>query len=308
MLDWDDLRYFLAVARTGSLSAAARELGVAQPTVGRRVAAFEQALGARLFLAKPSGQALSATGRRILAHAEHMEQAALAAERVAAGRDSGLRGRVVVTASEWLICSVLGPLLAPLSSSQPELELELLAEPRHLNLIRREADIAVRPSAFEQQEIVQRKLARVGFGLYASDAYLARHGAPDFGKQCEGHRLIAMSETLRKIPDVEWLPPLAARARVVMRTNGREPMATLAAAGIGMTCLPRFIGDATHGLRLLPTPTPAPERQLWLGVHRDARAVPRVKACVAFLVENVQRLQAALSPQQGSTSSAGLAS
>ena len=296
MLDWDDLRYFLAVARAGSLSAAARELGVAQPTVGRRITAFEQALGARLFLAKPTGQALSATGRRLLAHAEQMEQAALAAERVASGRDSGLTGRVVLTASEWLVCSVLGPLLAPFSGSHPALEIELLAEPRHLDLLRREADIAIRPSEFPQQDIVQRKLGRIGFGLYASDAYLARQGAPDFGKQCEGHTLIAMSESLGRIPDVEWLPPLMARARVVMRCNGREPMARLAAAGIGLTCLPRFIGDATPGLRALPTPTPAPERQLWLGVHRDARAVPRIKACVAFLVENVQRLQAALSP------------
>ncbi len=308
MLVWDDLRYFLAVARAGSLSAAARELGVAQPTVGRRITAFEQRLGARLFLAKPTGQTLSATGRRMLAHAEQMEHAALAAERVALGRDSGLTGRVVLTASEWLICSVLGPLFAPFMSAHPALEIELLAEPRHLDLLRREADIAVRPSEFPQQDIVQRKLGRVGFGLYASDAYLARRGAPDFGQQCEGHTLIAMSEALGKIPDVEWLPPLVARARVVMRSNGREPMATLAAAGIGMTCLPRFIGDATHGLRLLPTPAPAPERQLWLGVHRDARAVPRIKACVAFLVENVQRLQAALNPLQSPGPSAGLAS
>jgi DNA-binding transcriptional LysR family regulator len=306
MLDWDDLRYFLAVARAGSLSAAARVLGVAQPTVGRRITAFEQALGARLFLAKPSGQTLSATGRRMLAHAEHMEHAALAAERVASGRDSGLTGRVVITASEWLIRSVLGPLLAPFVASHPALEIELLAEPRHLDLLRREADLAIRPSAFEQQEIVQRKLARIGFGLYASDAYLARHGTPDFERQCEGHLLIAMSESLGRIPDVEWLPPLTGRARVVMRTNGREPMATLAAAGIGMACLPRFIGDATHGLRPLPTPTLAPERQLWLGVHRDARAVPRIKACVAFLTENVQRLQAALHPAQGTGLAPGL--
>ena len=105
-----------------------------------------------------------------------------------------------------------------------------------------------------------------------------------------------MSTTLLKVPDVEWIPQIAGQARVAIRTNGREPMATMAAAGIGMACLPRFIGDATPGLRLLPAPPPAPERQLYLGVHRDARAVPRVKASVSFLLENVGRLQGALLP------------
>jgi DNA-binding transcriptional LysR family regulator len=300
MLDWDDLRYFLAVAREGSLSAASRALGVAQPTVGRRLSAFERSLGAKLLVATPSGQQLSPTGRRLLAHAEQMEGEALAAERVARGRDTGLSGRVVLTASEWMIRSVLSPSIAPFVAAHPALELELLAEARHLSLVRREADLAIRPSAFEQQEIVQRELATIGFGLYASDAYLARHGAPDFERQCEGHALIAMSDSLSKIPDVSWLPRVAAKARVVLRTNGREPMASLAAAGVGITCLPRFLGDATIGLRLLSTPSAAPERQLWIGVHRDARAVPRLRACIAFLRDAIRRLQPALNPTAAS--------
>jgi DNA-binding transcriptional LysR family regulator len=300
MLDWDDLRYFLAVARAGSLSAAARALAVAQPTVGRRISAFERRLGARLFVATPAGQTLSATGRRTLQHAEQMEQDALAAERILTGRDAGLSGPVCITASEWLIQSVLGPLLAPLAARYPELQLELLAEARHLSLSRREADIAIRPSRFEQQEVVQREIAIIAFGLYASDAYLAQHGTPEFERQCEGHALIGMSAALGKVPDVDWLPRVAARARVVVRTNGREPMAKMAAAGIGIACLPCFVGDATPGLRRLPAPGPVPERQLWLGVHRDARAVPRVKASAAFLSESIARLRPALRPGAGS--------
>jgi DNA-binding transcriptional LysR family regulator len=296
MPDWDDLRYFLAVARHGSLSAAARSLQVAQPTVGRRITALERALGARLFVATPSGQALSPTGQRMLAHAEQMDRDALAAERIAFGRDVGLSGPVRITASEWMIESVLAPLVAPFLASHPQLSLELLAEARHLSLVRREADLALRPSAFEQQEVVQRQIGSIAFGLYASDAYLALHGMPDFGSQCEGHRLIAMSEHLRKVPDVEWLPEVAARAQVVARSNGREPMAALAASGIGIACLPRFIGDATHGLRHLQTPMPGPTRPLYLGVHRDARAVPRIKASVQFLSESIGRLQSALHP------------
>jgi DNA-binding transcriptional LysR family regulator len=296
MLDWDDIRYFLAVSREGSLSAAARTLGVAQPTVGRRITALQRRLGAKLFIPVATGQALSASGRRLLPHAERMEVEGLAAERVTSGRDAGLRGRVRVTASEWLIGAVLGPMLRPFVERYPELELELLADTRHLSLTRRDADVAIRPSRFEQQEVVQREVAVVAFGLYASDAYLAQLGTPDFGRRCEGHRLIAMSEALTKIPDVDWLPELTTKAKVVVRTNGREPMARMAAVGIGMACLPRFLGDATPDLRLLPAPSAGPKRQLWLGSHRDVRAVPRVKATIAFLTEGLARLRPAFDP------------
>jgi DNA-binding transcriptional LysR family regulator len=265
--------------------------------VGRRITAFERGLGAQLFVATPSGQTLSPTGQRMLAHAEQMERSALAAEHVASGRDVGLSGRVIITASEWMMRSVIGPLLAPLLSEQPALEIELLAEARHLSLVQREADLALRPSRFEQPEVVQRQIAVLGFGLYASDGYLARHGPPDFSRQCVGQPLIAMSKALGKVPDVEWLPTFAAQASIVARSNGREPMAAMAAAGIGLAVLPRILGDATPGLRCLATPTPAPQRPLWLGTHRDARSVPRIKACSRFLSEHIGRLRRALCPE-----------
>ena len=295
-MNWDDLRFFLAVARTRSLSAAARGLGVTQPTVGRRIAAFERELGAKLFVASRVGQDLSATGRDLLVHAERMELEALAAERASAGRDLGMCGTVSVTASEWLVGAVLAPLIGPLTAQYPELELELVAEARHLNLMRREVDIALRPSRFEDDDVVQRKLGVIAFGLYASEAYLARFGLPDFASNCEGHRLIAMSPTLTKIPDLEWLPPLTGKAKIAIRSNGREAMATLASAGIGMACLPRLIGDRVPRLRLLRVPTPAPERPLWLGVHREVRSLPRVRATVKFLSQAIERIQPALAP------------
>jgi DNA-binding transcriptional LysR family regulator len=297
MLNWDDLRFVLAVARAGSMSAAAKQLAVAQPTVGRRIAALEHDLGAKLFLHLPTGQQLSPTGSKLLARAERMEAEALAVERVAAGRDAGLRGRVTITASEWLIGSVLGPALAPFSERNTELELELLADVRHLSLARREADIALRPSKFEQAGVLQRQVATLSFGLYASDSYLTQHGMPDFAADCAGHALVAMSESLAKIPDLDWLSRFAAKARVAVRTNGRVPMVMLAQSGVGMACLPRFIGDATPGLRLLRTPLPGPERALYLGSHRDARTVPRVRACINFLSSTFERLKPALCPR-----------
>jgi DNA-binding transcriptional LysR family regulator len=297
-LNWDDLRFFLAVARLGSHSAAARALGVTQPTIGRRMAAFEREGGTKLFVATRLGQDLSATGRELRVHAERMELDALAAERSSVGRDLGVRGKLSITASEWLVGAVLAAQLAPFTALHPELELELVAEPRQLSLLRREVDIALRPSRFEDADVVQRKVAVISFGLYASEAYLARHGRPDFARRCEGHRLIAMSPTLTKIPDLEWLPPLTGKAFVAMRSNGREAMATLASAGVGITCLPRLIGDRTPNLRLLQTPGAAPARPLWLGAHRDVRGLPRVRATLGFLADAIGRLQPALAPQE----------
>ncbi len=188
----------------------------------------------------------------------------------------------------------LGPALTPFCDRHTELE--LLADVRHLSLARRDADIALRPSKFEQQDVVQRQVAIIAFGLYASDSYLAKYGSADFATKCVGHTLIAMSESLTKIPDLEWLSVVASGARIAVRTNGRAPMATMAESGVGMACLPRFLGDATPGLHFLRTPEPGPERPLFLGAHRDARAIPRVRASIAFVTGALEGLQGALRP------------
>jgi DNA-binding transcriptional LysR family regulator len=299
MLDWDDLRFFLAVARHRTMSEAARMLRVAQPTVGRRIAAFERKLGASLFVRSGTGWALSSGGRGILSHAEEMEAQALAAENRASGRDVGLDGEVRITASEWMIATVLGPCLAPFVARHPALSIDLVAEARKLNLLRRDADIAVRPSKFQQLEIVQRAVGVIQFGLYASDDYLARMGTPDFTTQGQGHALVTASAGMgTTIVDVAWLPPLLGRARIAARTNGRLGMAALAAAGIGIACLPRSLGDATLGLRRLPAPEPGPRRQLWMGVHRSARTIRRVKAVTDFLIQGFARVAATLDPSR----------
>jgi DNA-binding transcriptional LysR family regulator len=296
MLNWDDLQLFLAVARHGTLSAAARALGVAQPTVGRRLAAFEARLGAQLFERSGSGLTLSAIGLAVLKHAEPMQEHALFAESLASGHSLGVEGEVRVTASEWLIQSSLGPALAPLLANHPGLCVELIADARHFSLVKREADIALRPSQFTHQDIVQRELATVEFALYASEGYLLRHGTPDFARGCAGHVLVQMNEGHAQVADSQWLAALARHARVAVRTNGREAMVTLACASIGITCLPRILGDAVPSLRRLATPTPSPPRKLWLGVHRAARATPRVRVMLDFLRETLRQLQPALQP------------
>jgi DNA-binding transcriptional LysR family regulator len=196
-----------------------------------------------------------------------------------------------------MIATVLGPRLAPLLTRHSALSIDLVAEARHLNLFRREADIAIRPSRFPQLDIIQRQVAVLGFGLYASDDYVARLGVPDFSAGARGHSLVlAGAEMGKTIVDTTWLPALFGALRVAARANSRLAMANLAAAGAGIACLPCYLGNVTPGLRRIPTPTRGPGRQLWLGTHRDARKVRRVKVVVDFIAEVFARLRSALDP------------
>jgi len=297
-IDWDDLRYLLALSRHGTLTAAAAVLGVSQPTVGRRLAGLERQLRARLFRSTPQGAELSAVGEVLVRRALRMESEALEATRLASGRDEGVQGRLGITASEWLVARVLGPGLGGLLRAHPGLRLDLLASARWANLARGEADIAIRPAAFQQQAVFQPELARVGYGLYASAAYLEEHGAPDFGRGCAGHALVAMDEDV-PTADAPWLREMAGEAHVAARTNGREGLAAMAAAGLGLACLPRLIGDATPRLDRLEPPVPPPERRLWLGVHRDVRHLARVRAATTHIAELFRTLQPSLAGDPG---------
>ena len=293
LVDWDDLRYLLAVSRHGTLTAAAAALGVTQPTVGRRLAGLERRLGARLVRGSQRGIELTATAAVLVRRAGRMEAEALEAIRLASGRDEGVAGRLTITASEWLVARVLGPGLAGLLEAHPVLQIHLVASSRWANLARGEADLAIRPARFEQQAVFQRELARIGYGFYASERYLRRRGHPDLRRGCPDHALLEMDEDV-PTADVTWLREQAGEARVVARTNGREGLVAMAAAGLGLACLPRLIGDTAAGLERLDPPVPPPERCLWLGVHRDVRRLPRVRAAIDDLTELFRKLQPAL--------------
>lgn len=294
-MSWDDWRFFLLVARLGSLSAAAKELSVAQPTVGRRVTALEKRLGARLFARSPSGFTLTSAGAQALAFAERMDQDALGVERKLAGRDEGVRGEVRITASEWLVTSVLSPLVGPLLAENPQLRLELLSNPKHVNLARREADIALRPRRFEQQSIVQRAVGKLAFAVYAAHAYVRRQGAPTYGGG-QGHVLISMSDDTGDAAR-EWLEAALPHAERSLKTNGRDAMLALVQSGVGLACLARVTGDAVPELQRLTLVPEAPTPTLWLGSHRDARATPRIRVVSRYLADRLQALSPRLCPQ-----------
>jgi DNA-binding transcriptional LysR family regulator len=295
-VDWDDLRFFLVVARRHTLSAAARELDVTQPTVGRRVAALEHRLGAKLFVRRSDGFTLSDAGAQVLELAERMEHDALAIERRVAGRDEGVRGTVRITASEWLVTRVVSPMLGPLLTRYPKMAIELAADQRHLNLARREADLALRPRRFTQDAIVQRATTKIGFALYASPSYLARNGLPVAG---DGHRhtVIAMTDDVADLAR-GWLQGVFPRAAHAVRTNGRDAMVALAETGVGIACLARVVGDKSTVLRRIDISPPPPTPMLWMGVHRDVIQTPRVRAVASYVADRLGELRRELCPDE----------
>jgi DNA-binding transcriptional LysR family regulator len=295
MLDWDDLHTFLAIARHGSLSAAARALAVQQTTIGRRLAALESRAGARLLQKTPRGYTLTPAGEAILGNVERIESETLAIERRITGRDVRLEGTVRLTAVESLAADILLPALPELRRRHPGIHIDLIAETRSLSLTMREADIALRLARPRQHDLAIRRVGGIGFALYAAPAYLDAHGQPDLAAGSPGHAAILFETDQAHLDEVAWFAGLTANAVPVLRSNSRYCHRAAARAGIGLACLARYLGDG-HGLARLPTPTPGPSRDLYLCVHNDIRHTPRIRAVTDFLAEALRAESGRLNP------------
>jgi DNA-binding transcriptional LysR family regulator len=296
-LDWDDLKIALAIARHGSLNAAARALGTTQPTVSRRLDGLERRIGVRLFERTPGGLTPTPVGAALVGSLNQMEEGALAVERRIAARDTGLEGPITVTSLAWFGDDVLAPLLARFSARHSKVAIDLINDPRRFNLSRREADIALRIGSFDQQDLVKRKVADVSYGLYASTGYLDRHGRPNFSSGCAGHLVTSLVASPVKVVHIEWLKAIAPRARTILQTNGIQSHIATAAAGEAMAVLPRVLADRQPTLLRLEPPLAEPHQPVMLGVHADMRGTPRIRALIDFLARELRAFSAELNPR-----------
>jgi DNA-binding transcriptional LysR family regulator len=277
-LEWSDLRVFLGIARAGSLGGAARRLGQSQPTMGRRLRALEEVVGAKLFQRSSSGLSLTDEGAIMLRHAEIMEAEALALARELTGRDGSLEGVLRLTCSDWFGRVMLAPVIAEFQRLHPAVILELLTDARVYSLARREADLVIRIAGFDEPEVIARRLVTVEYGLYAKPGTwlpVAGDGA--------GCPLIVMDTGFGDMPDVAWLTRTFPKARIAARSNSRDVQAQLCALGVGLAVLPVPLGEATMGIEKLALATDPPSRDNWLGFHRDLRHLPRLRAFVDLL-------------------------
>ena len=286
MLDWDDLRYFLAIARAGTLARAGAMLAINATTVGRRLSALEERVNARLFDRTPDGYALTDAGRDLRKRAERMEEEALALEREVLGADERLTGSVRVTATEMIATRFVMPHLARFHAQHPDLTLQLECSNRFVSLARREADIALRLSRPSEDNVVTRRLADIPLALYASPAYLEARGKPtDPDTQLRGHAVLLFAPTRTFRVENEWFEARIEGASIALRSDSVSSIFAAALAGAGIALVPRAAADREPGLTRIATKTTPEPRVIWQTVHEDLQKNARVRAVMDFLAE-----------------------
>ena len=290
VLDWNDLKYFLAVARDGSTLAAARSLRTSQTTVARRIAAMEQALGIHLFEKRQAGYALTPAGTELLGKAERVEVSAEAFSDAASAHTRDLTGTVRVTSEEIYALSLISPLLRDLHEQHPEIIVELDTTSSIRDLGAGEADIALRSSTEEQPAgLVGRRLCIDDWTLYCSRDYAQRHGQPSSVSELRRHAIVGGGGAKLWEHYQAWLKSLGLEDRVAMHHATSTGLLTAIRSGLGVSVLPCVVGDADEDLiRCLP-PKDGHGRVLWLFTHERVRHEPRVREVIDFLYERLSR-------------------
>jgi DNA-binding transcriptional LysR family regulator len=285
--DWNDLRYFLAVHREGTLAGAARSLRVQHSTVGRRLEGLEATLGAVLFARTPDGFVLTDAGAEILEFAEQAERSLVLVERRARASDERIEGIVRLTASESF-STFLVRRLALLRERHPKLVVEILTGNRAFDLARGEADLALRIAATTQSELTCKHVGDAGWSMYASESYIARRGMPPSATNLAGHDVIGFDESLAQVPGALWLSQHDAGVQVILRGNSILSVLNAAIVGMGIALVPCFLAEAEPTLSRL-APEVLGSREIWLVFHPDVARIPRVRQVIDFVTETIRQ-------------------
>ena len=289
-IGWELYRSFLGVLQKGSLSGAARALGVAQPTVGRHIAALEKTLKLPLFTRSQAGLLPTEAALALRSDAEAMASTAAALQRTAASQGAGVRGTVRVTASEVIGVEVLPPILTRLRAQYPELKIELLLSNRVQDLLHREADIAVRMLRPQQELLVARRIGEVELGLHAHQSYLEQRGTPRSLADLAQHALIGFDTETPFIRSVgKSLQGVFNRDNFALRSDSDLAHWALIQAGAGIgICQVALARRKPELQRLLPDQVTLP-LETWITMHENLRHSPRCRATFDALVEGLEQ-------------------
>ena len=285
MIDWEKVRYFLAIARSGSLSAASRRLGVSQPTVGRHLDELEAQFNARLFDRLKQGLVLTRAGQHILGLAEDMERTAVSMELRVRNENAAPKGRVRLATTECLAASWLARKLPQMSEHFPSIELETIVGIGFVDLLRGEAEVALRVGKPGSDQLVGRCLGVVSFGLFASGSYLERFGEPSSQRDLAQHRIIDSSGEIAELAQARHLRSVAAGATVALRCNSVITQLQAARQGMGLMAAPTYTTCGDSDLRRVLGDEFDIQLDLWLVTHRDLRQSARIRAIMDFLAE-----------------------
>jgi len=290
-INWDDLRYILAIAREGSLGAAAKALGVNHSSVYRRLDGFEKTLGARLFERQRTGYRLTAQGEVLADTARRIEAEALAVELQLVGTDLKLSGTIRVSTGEVLGLYLLPPLLKGFASLYPEVRIELSLNNRMADLARRDADVVVRATANPPEHLVGRRVGTIGFCAYAHENYLDRAGR---SKPLASYRWLGFDERLSALAPARWLLEQCPGLQHQFRFDSFAAMLEAAGAGLGAAVLPCFVAEGRAGIERLGTPHLDPGFGVWVLTHPDLRRSARIRAFTRDIGDRILAEQAKL--------------
>lgn len=296
MMNWDDLRFFLAVAGAGSLSGAGQQLGVNTTTVLRRVASLEEDLGARLFERERTGYRLTAAGEKLVEALEPVDRRLSALPRDFAATGEGNDGTVCLAASDILASHIIVPELTAFRDAHPGLELELVTDPRiggaggapRIGNPLKDVDVALRAARPTQGDMLMRKVGDMAYGLYAAPDYLARKGEPAQMAELAGHDMIGFPHAELPLGPVWWMSRAEKSARVAFRSSSVAARAEAARLGLGLTALPCIYGDQEEGLQRVFGPDLLGALELWLMARNDLAQLAHVRAVMEYLVEAVK--------------------
>ena len=279
-LNWNDLRYFLAALRAGTLAGAARHLGVKHSTVGRRLDALEEALGGAVFIRGEQGLQLTATGDRLVPYAEQIERST----RDIRDQVMAQTARVRVAVPTGLV-KVFAPHLGTLQRRHPEIVLVFLSSSQPADLNKGEAELAIRVGPIADESLIARNIGSVVWSLYGSPAYLARNGAPKTARDLAGHELLGFEPRLAAIAvGAKWIAAHGQGAKIAMIHRELADMTAAAVAGIGLAVLPTIIADLEPGLQRL-TPEVLGEQTFFITYRREIAQAKPVQQVIRFLAE-----------------------
>ena len=279
-MNWDDHRYFLAIAREGSLTAAGKALGVSQPTVSRHLDAFEARLKARLFDRTAQGYELTAVGLELLESVQVVEEQLNEANRRIFGKDQSLAGPLRVTCTEIFLNGYLAPCLWPFLEQHPAIQFSAICTDSELSLGRRDADLAVRFTRRPVDTLVGRRLASVAYGLYASTAHAEDRFS--LANRARWDWIGTTDETYNRLLFAQAFP----EGRFKHHVDSMSAMQSMARSGLGVTVLPCYIADRDEGLRRVePEPMNDMRLGLWILHHPDIRRVYRVRLFAEFVAD-----------------------
>jgi DNA-binding transcriptional LysR family regulator len=288
-MNWENFRYFLALARHKTLASAGKSLLVSNVTVYRRIKAFEEQLGVILFEHNPSGYILTSAAEQLLEEIEPVEDILETSLREFQGLDQRIHGSIVIATTDTLGSKILPSILKKFKSTFPELSIELKVGQETVSLSKREADIAVRTSKQPPPNLVGRKVGNINFAVYGASSYLEKYDSISFPDDVSNHHFLVLDDSLSHLKIKQWMDKKITNEADVTKVNGMLPLFELCEAGVGLAALPTFLTTQKHTnlKEIYPIPDPS-GIYAWVLTHRDLTRSTRVRVTTEFLYHELR--------------------